>query len=359
MSILAASARARLLFKFPFHHGGGAPGRCVLGRPLSPGARVPPGSARRRGGRCPRPGSPRERHRPAGRPLSGSGAPPSASSAPPPPALGGRAPLPQSRQSPGARRGRKCASRAPVGACGQREAATPGHSGCPSPRSPAGRTRPRPPSPRPAARPPPPAPRRPPPPPPPARVPAPPPQRPGPKPSPLPARPPPFPLQRWLLPRCIVGARSVVHLPFDLRRGLVGRKRSARRIVGRYVAGPGAVTSLAPQRLAPAAAGSAGGGRRGGRRAARGARSPPDSPGRTRPPRLAPRRPFSARDAARSAAGRGRRARGRPAAAAPAASAAGGRARPGPASARRGARDAARGRPSRAGRRRAPCRSAR
>lgn len=47
----------------------------------------------------------------------------------------------------------------------------------------------------------------------------------------------PFPLQRLLLPRCIVGARSVVHLPFDLRQGLVGRKRSAGFIVGSLCGG--------------------------------------------------------------------------------------------------------------------------
>ncbi|CAK7289632.1 hypothetical protein VULLAG_LOCUS638 [Vulpes lagopus] len=47
----------------------------------------------------------------------------------------------------------------------------------------------------------------------------------------------PQPPRRLLLPRCIVGARSVVHLPFDLRRGLVGRKRSAGFIVGSVCGG--------------------------------------------------------------------------------------------------------------------------
>lgn len=47
------------------------------------------------------------------------------------------------------------------------------------------------------------------------------PPQPRPKPRPLPPPGPhPCPLQRLLLPRCIVGARSVVHLPFDLRQGL-------------------------------------------------------------------------------------------------------------------------------------------
>lgn len=42
---------------------------------------------------------------------------------------------------------------------------------------------------------------------------------------------------RLVQSRCIVGARSVVHLPFDLRQGLVGRKRSAGFIVGSLCGG--------------------------------------------------------------------------------------------------------------------------
>lgn len=156
-----------------------------------------------------------------------------------------------------ARAGRR-ASRARVGARGRRgggptltlascvSAAEPGPPGTPSPPpgplSPARR-----PASFPAAAPPPPPPA--------ARGAARPPRRspgaptpagPAPSPAPSPPGPHPLPLQRLLLPRCIVGARSVVHLPFDLRQGLVGRKRSAGFIVGRYVAEPGGLARLTP-----------------------------------------------------------------------------------------------------------------
>lgn len=149
----------------------------------------------------------------------------------------------------------KCASWARVGACGQRGGGQtltlasclssaepgPGRTRPPPPRDPQPAARPfvprpsadflprgRTPAPRPEARP--------------GPFPGPlaPPPHPSPAPSPAPLPQPgphPFPLQRLLLPRCIVGARSVVHLPFDLRQGLVGRKRSAGFIVGSLCGG--------------------------------------------------------------------------------------------------------------------------
>lgn len=199
--------------------------------------------------------------------------------------------------------------------------------------------------------------------------------------------------QRLGQPRCIVGARSVVHLPFDLRQGLVGRKRSAGFIVGRYVAEPGSLTRRtpsAPREPAAAAAGlggaPAGGSRRGGSVCARGVREgrPRGSrtrlnfEGRTRPARSSPPRrpPPSPRGTLPGAlrgggGGRGGGRRRRPGGrrrtreAAPGASASRAAGREGEAEPRetgtRGARGtrpeagASRGR----GRRRAPCRSVR